>query len=71
MAFVWAKMAEVSLAKQSEPNNELTEHGDDFYQAKLHTARYYFARLLPRRLSLIATIKSGCASLFNIDEALF
>jgi hypothetical protein len=71
MAFVWAKMAEVSLAKQSEPSNELTEHGDDFYQAKLHTARYYFARLLPRRLSLIATIKSGCASLFNINEALF
>ncbi len=37
MAFVWAKMAEVALSKQ--------DSGDDFYQSKLKTARYYFARL--------------------------
>jgi len=43
MAFVWAKMAEVSFAKQATD--------DSFYQSKLHTARYYFARLLPRRIS--------------------
>jgi alkylation response protein AidB-like acyl-CoA dehydrogenase len=63
MAFVWAKMAESSLAQDSS--------GDEFYQSKIKTARYYFARLLPRRLSLIASIKAGCDTLFDMDENLF
>jgi len=63
MAFVWAKMAEVALDKQ--------DCGDDFYQSKIHTARYYFARLLPRRHSLIASAKSGCETLFDIEDDMF
>lgn len=63
MAFVWAKMAAVSLSKFDEDA--------DFHQSKLHTARYYFARLLPRRLSLIETIKAGSKPLFNIPDELF
>jgi alkylation response protein AidB-like acyl-CoA dehydrogenase len=63
MAFVWAKMAESSLAQSSS--------SDEFYQSKIKTARYYFARLLPRRLSLIASIKAGCDTLFDMDENLF
>ncbi|MFT5295323.1 MAG: alkylation response protein AidB-like acyl-CoA dehydrogenase [Colwellia sp.] len=63
MAFVWAKMAESSLAQGSS--------SDEFYQSKIKTARYYFARLLPRRLSLIASIKAGCDTLFDMDENLF
>lgn len=62
-AYMWAKMAEVSLAKQ--------DSGDDFYLSKIKTARYYFAKLLPRRHSLIAAINSGCDSLFDIDDELF
>lgn len=63
MAYVWAKMAQTSLNKQNLD--------DDFYLSKVHTARYYFARLLPRRLSLIASIKSGCSTLFDISDDLF
>jgi alkylation response protein AidB-like acyl-CoA dehydrogenase len=63
MAFVWAKMAESALAKESS--------SDEFYESKIKTARYYFARLLPRRLSLTASIKAGCDTLFDIDESLF
>jgi alkylation response protein AidB-like acyl-CoA dehydrogenase len=63
MAFVWAKMAESSLAQSSS--------SDEFYQSKIKTARYYFARLLPRRLSLIASIKAGCDTMFDMDESLF
>jgi hypothetical protein len=63
MAFVWAKMAAVALAKQAT--------GDDFYESKLKTARYYFTRLLPRRISLIESAKSGCEVLFDIDDELF
>ena len=74
MAFIWAKMADVSLqqlAQLEKTSDEQSEYGADFYQSKLHTARYYFARLLPRRLSLLATIKSGCHTLFAIDDELF
>lgn len=63
MALVWAKMAEVSLAKVSED--------EAFHQSKLHTARYYFAKLLPRRLSLMAAINAGAEPLFNIPDDLF
>ena len=67
MAFVWAKMAQVSLSQQQSNG----ESGEDFYQSKLHTARYFFTRLLPRRLSLIASAKSGSECLFAIDDELF
>lgn len=67
MAYIWARMAQVSLSKKD--NNG--ESGDDFYQSKLHTARYFYTRLLPRRLSLIASAKSGCDCLFDIEDELF
>ena len=67
MAYIWARMAQVSQAGLA--NNG--ESGAEFYQGKLHTARYYFTRLLPRRLSLIASAKSGCDCLFDIEDELF
>jgi len=63
MAFVWAKMADVALKNQGSDN--------DFYLSKIKTARYYFTRLLPRRISLIASAKSGCEVIFDIDDELF
>ncbi len=63
MAYMWAKMSEVALAKQ--------DSGDDFYLSKIKTSRYYFAKLLPRRHSLIASAKSGCDTLFDIEDELF
>ncbi len=63
MAFIWARMAETALEKDVS--------SDEFYLSKVKTARYYFARLLPRRLSLIASIEAGCDTLFDIDENLF
>jgi len=63
MAFVWAKMAEESFLKESS--------GDNFYKSKIKTAQFYFAKLLPRRISLIETIKAGSNTLFDIDDELF
>ncbi len=63
MAYVWAKMAETAFEK--------IDLGDRFYQSKIHTARYYFTRLLPRRLSLIASAMSGSDCMFDIDDDLF
>lgn len=62
MAYVWALMAEKSLAKLDQ---------DEFYVAKVKTARYYFKRLLPRTQSLIAAINAGSDLLFDIEDELF
>lgn len=67
MAYIWTKMAQV--AQHGLDNNG--ESGEEFYRSKLHTARYYFTRLLPRRISLIATAKSGCDCMFDIEDELF
>lgn len=61
-AYMWARMAAVALAKQGE---------GDFYQSKLGTARFYFARLLPRIHSLTASVKAGSESLYLLDAAQF
>ena len=67
MAYIWARMAQVSLTNKASGG----ESGDDFYQSKLHTARYYYTRILPRRISLIASAKSGCDCMFDIEDELF
>ncbi len=62
-AYLWARMAKVALAKQSS--------GDPFYTAKLATARFYFAKLLPETASLIRTARAGAAPMMEMDAALF
>lgn len=62
-AYFWARMAKVALEKQGA--------GDPFYKAKLATARFYFAKLLPETASLIRTARSGLKPLMEMDEALF
>ncbi|MBA4176553.1 MAG: acyl-CoA dehydrogenase [Leptothrix sp. (in: Bacteria)] len=62
-AYFWARMAKVALAKK--------DSGDPFYTAKLHTARFYFAKLLPETAGLIRSARSGVAPLMAMDEALF
>ena len=47
------------------------EADDAFYASKLGTARFYFARLLPRIHSLSASVKAGSESLYLLDEAQF
>jgi hypothetical protein len=61
-AYMWALMAKASLGKEAQ---------DDFYASKLGTARFYFARLLPRVHSLSASVKAGSESLFLLDAAQF
>jgi hypothetical protein len=47
------------------------DSGDSFYTAKLHTARFYFAKLLPETAGLIRTARAGAKPLMEMDEALF
>jgi len=62
-AYFWARMAKVALEKK--------DTGDAFYTAKLHTARFYFAKLLPETAGLIRSARAGMAPLMAMDEALF
>ncbi|MDE2147195.1 MAG: acyl-CoA dehydrogenase C-terminal domain-containing protein [Burkholderiales bacterium] len=62
-AYFFARMAAVALAKQGS--------GDPFYAAKLHTARFYFAKLLPETAGLIRTARAGVAPLLAMEEAMF
>ncbi len=62
-AYFWARMAKIALAKK--------DSGDPFYTAKLHTARFYFAKLLPETAGLIRSARAGMAPLMAMDEALF
>lgn len=62
-AYFWARMAKVALAK--------VDSGDPFYKAKLATARFYFAKLLPETAGLIRSARAGVAPLLEMDEALF
>ncbi|MCD5988543.1 acyl-CoA dehydrogenase C-terminal domain-containing protein [Pseudomonas sp. CDFA 553] len=61
-AYLWAMMAKAALGKEAQ---------EDFYASKLGTARFYFARLLPRIHSLSASVKAGSESLFLLDAAQF
>ncbi|MBC7483280.1 MAG: acyl-CoA dehydrogenase C-terminal domain-containing protein [Rhizobacter sp.] len=62
-AYMWARMAKVALAKQGG--------GDPFYAAKLGTARFYFAKLLPETATLIRTARAGAAPMMDFEAALF
>jgi hypothetical protein len=62
-AYLWARMAKVALAKQSS--------GDPFYTAKIATARFYFAKLLPETAALIRSARAGAAPMMDFDAALF
>lgn len=66
LAFFWAKMAEVAQQKLTSGEGDA-----DFYQAKIDTARFYFARILPRTLSHVAMIKAGNSTLSAIDSEHF
>ncbi|MCQ4348326.1 acyl-CoA dehydrogenase C-terminal domain-containing protein [Pseudomonas stutzeri] len=62
-AYMWARMATVARAGHT---------GDAaFYAAKLATAQFYFAKLLPRIHSLEASIRAGSAPLYGLDDAQF
>jgi alkylation response protein AidB-like acyl-CoA dehydrogenase len=62
--YFWARMAQVALRQIAEGNT------DPFYQAKLQTARFYFARLFPETATLMRTARAGSKVLMDTDAAL-
>ncbi|MGZ3181828.1 MAG: acyl-CoA dehydrogenase C-terminal domain-containing protein [Telluria sp.] len=62
-SYFFAQMAKIALAKE--------DSGDNFYKAKLATARFYFGRLYPETAMLIRQARSGSANLMALDADLF
>ncbi len=62
--YLFARMAQVALREIAAGN------ADPFYQGKLQTARFYFAKLFPETASLMRTARAGSQSLMDCDAAL-
>ncbi|MBI2745600.1 MAG: acyl-CoA dehydrogenase C-terminal domain-containing protein [Burkholderiales bacterium] len=62
--YFFARMASVALKEIAAGN------ADPFYQAKLQTARFYFAKLFPETASLMRTARAGSKVLMDTDLAL-
>ncbi len=60
LAYWWARSVAASRGKDAK-----------LATAKLETARFYYARILPRTLAHAAHIRSGAKPLMALDEALF
>ena len=67
--YFWARMAQVALREIAAAESEKTS-ADPFYLAKLQTARFYFAKLLPETATLLRTARAGGKVLMD-TEAVF
>ena len=65
LGYLWAKAANLAQSKIDAGDNS------DFYQAKVATANFYYAKILPRVEALEASILNGGASLSAMTEDQF
>jgi alkylation response protein AidB-like acyl-CoA dehydrogenase len=62
LGFMWARMAKIALPKAE---------AESFYQAKIGTAKFFFARLLPLTASLLTVIQSGAEVMMEFEDGAF
>jgi alkylation response protein AidB-like acyl-CoA dehydrogenase len=62
-AYMWVRMAASA--------ERLRSQDEDFSTSKLATAAFFFARLLPRSLSLEASIRAGSDALYQLEAEQF
>jgi alkylation response protein AidB-like acyl-CoA dehydrogenase len=66
VGYFWLKMAVVAQQKLDDGTTD-----PEFYKAKLHTAKFYFDRLLTRTRSLVSAMESGADNLMDMEEEQF
>jgi uncharacterized membrane-anchored protein len=66
MAYCFAQSVKVAMTRLAEGSGEA-----EFYTAKIHTARFFFDRILPQTASCYLAIKAGKASMMALDDAAF
>ena len=62
LAYLWARMASVAEHKMADGCLD-----ESFYRAKIHTAQFYFKRILPRIYTHNAALRSGASVLMGLD----
>ena len=67
LGYMWAIMAEKSLAALGEGGNDKTS----FHEGKLATARYFMERILPEAQAHLARIESGADAMMALDAEAF
>ena len=66
LGVAWAASAQAAYRKLEQGTKE-----EAFYRAKIQTAEFYFAKILPRTTSLLETISTGHDTLMKMDENQF
>ncbi len=66
LGVAWAASARAAYRRLEQGTPEAA-----FYRAKIRTAEFYFAKILPRTTSLLETMSTGPDSLMKIDESEF
>ena len=66
LGYIWTRIAEVALARKGAANGEAA-----FYDAKIATARFYMAKLLPETNALFAAIGAGAKPVMELAAEAF
>jgi alkylation response protein AidB-like acyl-CoA dehydrogenase len=66
LGVAWAASARAAYKRLEQGTPE-----EAFYRAKIQTAEFYFAKILPRTTSLLETMSTGPDSLMQMDENQF
>lgn len=66
LGVVWAASARVAYKRLEQGTKE-----EAFYRAKIQTAEFYFAKILPRTTALLETMQAGPEPLMKLDENAF
>ena len=66
LGVAWAASARAAYKRLEQGTSE-----EAFYRAKIQTAEFYFAKILPRTTSLLETISTGADPLMKMDESQF
>jgi alkylation response protein AidB-like acyl-CoA dehydrogenase len=66
LGFMWVQMAKTATAKLGQKGD-----GQDFFAAKVKTAQFFCARMLPETASLLGKIQSGKQSLMALPPEAF
>ena len=66
LGVVWAASARAAYKRIEQGTTE-----EAFYRAKIQTAEFYFAKILPRTTALLETMSTGPDSLMKMDEQQF
>lgn len=67
MGYIWAKMVKISLEKLADDSTE----NKAFFETKIKTAKFFFARMLPENDARFKAVLAGAETLMAMDETEF